>query len=73
MKNNCKLVEKYLFTAPAMAMGRNDFDFRVNRVHDAINPVHWKKRMGRHNYHYTQQFLTANSNDSKICFPLEII
>ena len=76
MKNKCKLVEKYLFKAPSFAGGRNDFDTRVNRVHDAINPVHWKKR------HQlvaipvsckTQEFRTGPSDRTTVRFWKEMI
>ena len=72
MKNRCRLVEKYLFQASHYAVGRNDFDHRVNRVHDAINPVYWKRRESLSTY-YTQEFPIEAQGSSCVRFRKKVI
>jgi len=58
LKNKCTLVEEYLFRYPGYMTGRGDFDFRCNRVHDALNPVHWNKNNEKNMFNgdFTQEF-----------------
>ena len=44
MKNECSLVERYLFRSEPFGYARVDFEVRINKVYDAISPVHWEKR-----------------------------
>lgn len=76
MKNKCKLVEKYLFKPPSFMAGRVDFDFRVNRVYDAIRPVHWKKRYPIDTHyleHRTQEFLIGSKDRRTVMFWKEVV
>jgi hypothetical protein len=43
MKNDCRIIERYLFEPPNYSTGHQDFEFRINKIYKVINPVIWKK------------------------------
>ena len=42
MKNECSLIERYLFKGMIYDLRKDDFNERIDTIHKIMNPKYWK-------------------------------